>query len=412
MKTGASALERSQLEGYLDVARECGFDSVLTISNEMAPAPDVHPVEVDRRKLRRVALHHMSWAEVLTVAVQQRVHRGVSDPDQAWILGELIRYLEHPKSGALDFSDMGSSWVTVRGAISAGTLRTNDRGLPEVISRWEQLLRFAALRLGRELGADVQVLVSRREAADPTLRFAAQTESLVSRGLLTGALRIPDAAAPVDVVADVRANRMTVSIDVDAPREGRPVTRVNWLVRQLRDAPDGLRIDAFTAGLRTSTSDLLRAVRDDPAVLIADPKREFRTFRVAATSPLGPKRGLGRGGFIDSVLAALDGFYGTVVQQIRPWAAKAPQLPRSSKTAVEEAGIDIEPPIRDLQEVDSEPGFGRVSPPSSDVPSVAAGGVTASGPASGDGAAPAESPGERPRPHRIRTRPLRNSWER
>ena len=30
-------------------------------------------------------------------------NRGVDDPDQAWILGELIRYLEHPRSGALDF---------------------------------------------------------------------------------------------------------------------------------------------------------------------------------------------------------------------------------------------------------------------------------------------------------------------
>ncbi len=83
---------------------------------------------------------------MLTVAVQQRVHRGVSDPDQAWILGELIRYLEHPKSGALDFSDMGASWVTIREAVATGTLRGSDKGLAHVISRWEQLLRFAAPR--------------------------------------------------------------------------------------------------------------------------------------------------------------------------------------------------------------------------------------------------------------------------
>jgi hypothetical protein len=83
----------------------------------------VHPVEVDRRKLRKVALHHLSWAEVLTIAVQQRVHRGVSDPDQAWILGALIRYLEYRGSGALDFSDLGANWVGVREAMAAaGTL--------------------------------------------------------------------------------------------------------------------------------------------------------------------------------------------------------------------------------------------------------------------------------------------------
>ena len=149
----------------------------------------------------------MSWAEVLTVAAQQRVHRGVFDPDQAWILGELIRYLERPKSGALDFSDMGAAWVPVLESLAAGTLRSNDKGLPEVVSRWEQLLRFAALRLGRaELGSkDMQVVMLRREAAEPALRFAAQTQSLVGHGLLTGTLRIPDAVAPIDITADLRS---------------------------------------------------------------------------------------------------------------------------------------------------------------------------------------------------------------
>lgn len=352
VKTGSSELERPQIESYLDVAREMGFDVVLTISNQLAPAPGVHPVDVDKRKLRRVSLHHLSWAEVLTVAVQQRVHRGVSDPDQAWILGELVRYLEHPKSGALDFADMGAAWVLVRESVSTGTLRLADKGLPEVISHWEQLLRFAALRLGRELGAEVEVALSRKEAADPTIRFAAQAQSLVSTATLTGSLRIPDAVAPLDISADLRAGRVTVSIGVDAPREGRAPTRINWLVRQLRDAPDGLRIDAFTVSSRTSTSGLLKDIRENPALLIEDPKKDFRMFRVAASSSMGTKRGAGRGGFIDSVLAAVDGFYEAVAQKITPWTARAPQLPKGGRTAAEGSGLDLEPPPLDFIEDD------------------------------------------------------------
>lgn len=364
VKTGSAVLERPQIESYLDVAREQGFDVVLTISNQLSPAPGIHPVDVDKRKLRRVALHHLSWAEVLTIAVQQRVHRGVSDPDQAWILGELIRYLEHPRSGALDFADMGAAWVEVREAVAAGTLRANDKGLPEVVSRWEQLLRFAALRLGRELGAEVQVAVTRKEASDPTLRFAAQAKSLVGAGTLSGSLRIPNAAAPLDVVADLRAGQVTVSIEVDAPSEGRAATRVNWLVRQLKDAPGGLRLDAYTTGARSSTSDLLSVVRENPTSLIEDPKKDFRMFRIAAASTLGTKRGTGRGGFIDSVLAAIDGFYEAVAQQITPWAAKAPQLPKGGRSAAEEAGLDLEPPP--LDHVDDEPDM--ASPINRDAP--------------------------------------------
>lgn len=350
VKTGSCDLERPQVEGYLDVARDHGFDAVLTVSNQLEPAPGVHPVEVDRRKLKRVALHHLSWAEVLTTAVQHRVHRGVADPEQAWILGELIRYLEHPRSGALDFSDMGSAWVAVREAVAAGTLRPSDKGLPEVVSRWDQLLRFAALRLGRELGADVQVVLSRRETADPASRMAALAQALVGTGTLTGSIRIPDAIAPIDITADLRAGRVSVSVDVDAPRDGRAATRINWLVRQLKDAPDGLRIDAWTTGSRTSSSELLKTVRENPLVLVVDNKKEFRTFRVAALSPLGTKRGTGRGAFIDSVLAAIDGFYGSVVQTLRPWSPRAPQLPTGKRTAAEEAGLDVSPPVGDVLE--------------------------------------------------------------
>jgi hypothetical protein len=139
-----------------------------------------------------------------------------------------------------------------------------------------------------------------------------------------------------------------VSVDIEAPREGRPATRVNWLVRQLRDAPDALRVDAWTLGARTSTSELLRVVREDPSRLIDSSQKEVRTFRVAASSPIGAKRSAGRGGFIDSVLAAIDGFYAAVVEQLQPWAPKAPKLPKSGRTAAEEAGIDITPPPGDV----------------------------------------------------------------
>lgn len=362
VKTGTACLEREQVECYLDIARASGFDSVLTISNQLAPAPGVHPVEVDRRKLRKVALQHMSWAEVLTMAVRTRVHNGVSDPDQAWILAELIRYLEHPKSGALDFSDMGSHWTAVRDAVAAGTLRTTDKGVAEVASRWDQLLRFTALRLGRELGADVQVVVPRKELAEPATRITRFAAELADSGTVSGSVRIPDATGPIEICADLRAATVSVSVDVDAPAEGRLPTRVGWLVRQLQDSPPQLRIDAYLQGSRSSTSELLSTVREDPTVLVDPQRREFRLFRVTATSSLGTKRGTGRGSFIDSVLSAVDGFYEGVVQGLRPWTAKAPRLPKSPLTAAEEAGIDTSPPPEDMTEP-SSPDDAPASPP-------------------------------------------------
>jgi len=95
VKTGRNDLQAAQLETYLDVARENGFDLVLTISNQINTAPGEHPTQVDKKKLRKVQLSHLSWSQIHTEAVIERVNRSVADPDQAWILSELIRYLEH-----------------------------------------------------------------------------------------------------------------------------------------------------------------------------------------------------------------------------------------------------------------------------------------------------------------------------
>ena len=167
VKTGANELATEQLENYLDIAREQGFDAVITISNEIPAIAGQHPTKVDKRKLRKVALHHLSWSQVLAEAVMQKEFRGVADPDQAWILGELIRYLEHPKSGALEFDDMGESWVSVRDAVAAGTLRPTDKGIADVVARFDALLRFASLRLGRRLGTEVVPVLSRKEPPTP-----------------------------------------------------------------------------------------------------------------------------------------------------------------------------------------------------------------------------------------------------
>ncbi len=327
VKTASNQLDATQLESYLDVAREEGFNALLTISNEIPAIAGTHPTGVDKRKLRKVAIYHLSWTQVLTEAVMQKVHRGVADPDQAWILGELVRYLEHPRSGALEFEDMGTSWVTVREAVGAGTLRANDKAAAEVASRWDQLIRYACLRLGRQLGIEVQPTLSRKELAEPALRAQALVDSLASNGVLDGSLRIPNAVGPVTVSADLRAGRVFASVDIDAPGEGRPQTRVNWLVRQLKDAPETLRVDCFARhGRGASTSELLRDVRANPGILISNPKRELRTFRLTASAAMGTKRGHGRGSFVEAVLELLDSFYASTVQNIKPWAAAPPKL--------------------------------------------------------------------------------------
>ena len=332
LKTGTHDLGREQVENYLDVARQERFEAVLTISNQFAVDATTHPVCVDKRKLRTVALYHRSWSEIVGEAVVQRIHRGISDPDQAWLLGELIRYLEDPKSGALEFCDMGSSWTTARDATVNGTLKAKDAAATETAMRFEQLLRFAALRLTRELGVTAQVLTHRAHD-DAATRTALLASSLAETGTVAGALRIPNTAGDLTIEANLRTGRVTTGIDIAAPNDGRNQTRVLWLLRQLAEAHPQTRIEARAQYQRTRTSELLGKLRDEPALVIEDKSRPITAFTVSQSSALGTKRGVGKGSFIDSVLHATDAFYSEVVQQLRAWSAKAPEANRRGRGA-------------------------------------------------------------------------------
>ncbi|WP_238433890.1 hypothetical protein [Micromonospora tarensis] len=177
------------------------------------------------------------------------------------------------------------------------------------------------------MGTDVTPALSRRDLTDPAARTQALANQLATTGTLTGSIRIPGAVGPLQVMADLRAGQVVCHVDVEAPRSGRPATRVNWLVRQLRDAPDTVRIEAFAMHARGGgATDLLRQVRVEPATLITDPVRELRAFRVAQSTTAGTKRGSGRGAFIDSVLHAIDDFYEQIIQNLKPWMLAPPRL--------------------------------------------------------------------------------------
>lgn len=335
VKTGSNELNCEQIEAYLDLVKEQGFDCVITISNQIASIPGEHPVDVDKRKLRKVALHHLSWSRVLTEAVLQKSHRGVADPDQAWILGELIRYLEHPNAGSIDFCDMGEHWVGVRDAVKNGTLRYSDRKAIEVAGKWEELVSFVALRLGRKLGTDVQEVLAVKERKDIATRIANIVDAMVTRGLMPGAIRIPNTVGEIALSADLRAQQIVASVSIDAPKTGRATTRINWLLRQLKSTSSDVRLDSWGMRSRSSMSDLLGNVRKNRSLLIPVDNREIVSLTVSLTRPMGLKRSVGNRSFIDSVLDTLDDFYGNVVQHLQEWQPVAPKLERSEGEQIE-----------------------------------------------------------------------------
>lgn len=327
VKTGNAPLKVDQVSSYLDLARDHGFDAVLTISNQISSGPRDAPIAVDRRKLRRVDLLHLSWWRILTEAVIQHQHRGVKDPDQAWILGELIAYLEHEKSGAIGFEDMGQRWVQVRNSARDGTIRASDPGVRDVVDRWEQFMEYLCLGLSQDLGAQVASTHSR--AKDGAQWSESLLTALEKEGKLTGSFRVPDTVGPIDVEADLRSRQTRASVRLGAPKEGRPLTRINWALRQLKNAPDDLRVEVQFARTKETTAALLGDALEDPKLLLSptDPKREPRAFNLSLARPLGTRRGRGERSFVLETRRQVVSFYGDLVENLRNWQAKAPKLP-------------------------------------------------------------------------------------
>jgi hypothetical protein len=340
VKTGNAPLKADQVSNYLDLAREHEFDAVLTISNQISGGPQDVPVTVDRRKLRRVDLRHLSWWRILTEAVMQHQHRGVKDPDQAWILGELIAYLEHEKSGAIGFEDMGQNWVKVRNSARDGTIRVADPGVRDVVDRWEQFIEYLCLGLSQDLG--VQVTSAQSKAKDGERWTESLLTALESEGKLTSSFRVPGAVGPIDVEADLRARQTRANVKVSAPKEGRPLTRINWILRQVGKAPKDLRVEVQFARTKETTALLLSDALEEPKALLSpsDPKREPRAFSLSLARPLGTKRGRGERSFVLETRRQVVGFYGGLVEDLTGWQPKAPKL--SSK----EPSGDTEDPRR------------------------------------------------------------------
>ena len=347
VKTGSADLQADQICRYLDLAREERFDGVLTISNQITRDSRTTPVELDRRKIKKVELWHLSWWQILTEAIMQHRYRKIADPDQAWLLGELIAYLDHENSGASGFQDMGARWVSVRDAARAGTLRAADKDVPAITERWEQFIQFLCLGLSQDLGHEVAPHRPRKQT--PEARLDDLRRDLVSDGQLSASLRVPHAVGPIQIAADLRARTLTTGITVTLPEEGRPLTRINWLIKQLRDAPDDLRITVSFARVQTTTSALLGKAREFPETLLApgEPKRDPRTMKVELSRPLGLKRGRGAGSFVGDTRRQATNFYGEIVQQIKPWRTPAPKLAREPEQTRPEVAQPTPPAFSD-----------------------------------------------------------------
>lgn len=326
VKTGDNKLDKDQVNSYWQAARQARFDHIITISNEIA-ASGAHPVDGLRVQSNSpVQVSHLSWVRILATALRLKNYTGVEDPEQAWILGELVRYLQHEASGVLPPADMGGQWPAIRDAARAGTLSTRTPGLTEVAGKIDEMHTYAALTLSSEIGEDVEVVLS-RPLRSRSARIEAYRKAMIQGNAVVGTLRIPHTAGDIRTEVDLRAQQLQASVAVRAPEDKGSKGRVGWILSQLSDVDSSLVIESYTRNARVPISATLSQVQANRSVLLAPDRAEANRFVLVQRIPMphGRRASARTPGFLDGYMALVTGFYESVVQGLTPWQPSAPK---------------------------------------------------------------------------------------
>ncbi|MDX3539840.1 TerD family protein [Streptomyces sp. MB09-01] len=315
-KTNGNPLKAEQVQQYMDIATRRGYEAVITLSNDVAlEGAAVVDVKVDGRRKHKVSLWHLSWAEVAHQAQMLIRHEGVGNAAHAWLLQELLEYLQHENSGCHGFQNMGPAWVPVRNGIDDETIDPADARAVDVVESWERLIRQVCLRLGGELGQKALPVQRARRGSDPRARRVTAAGRLCTEGRLSAELRVDGTGSVIAVIADLRTGKVRTSVDIPAPEAAYPLAAAKRLMRLLSDAPADLHVQSLVEG-ENGPRGTLERLRPEPGDLLPRDGAPLSGFRLSLIKGMGNSRGNTESGFIRSVDDAVDRFYHGVVAQL------------------------------------------------------------------------------------------------
>ena len=337
VKVGDNLLDAGQVDTYHKLAGEGGFDALVTISNQASLPNGRPPMELDRRRLRKVPVVHLSWERLLAEAQVLSTKKEIKDSDQHWMLDEWIKYITDDESRIIAPPSLGAHWGIVLQAAREHKLSTVPNQLTDVTEHWDAFLKKLAFRLRAKMGADVQRRTSRADVKDPGKRTKQMCAEALDSGILTGALKVRDAIGDIRLELMLQGKVVRYSVRFPAPSEGRTKTRLNWLLRKLPidDLPKGLqvRVEWNRRGLYTEAP--IDALQDAPMPIMTGPDHaaistdaEPRFFVLSWTMGLATRRGRAGVRVLASITDGVERFYRQAMEGLVPYVPKAPRFPR------------------------------------------------------------------------------------
>lgn len=336
-KIGNNPLSVQQIESYIDLARLIGCDAIITISNQFATLPTHHPVPISKSKLGKIGLYHFSWLALVAKAVLLAKNREVDDPEQAFILDELIRYLQHPKSGVSLLTEMGPGWKTTCSQILQGMkLSKSAPNIAQAVDSWQQLTRYLSLQLTLAVSKSVSISLTRAQSKEAESRIKAHVDELTSQHSLTDLFEIPNAAGKLRLSANFSRRALDFSMAISSPKTNKFSTApINWLLRQIQSEDAKVLIRASWPGRTADTMEFVSKLRIDPSLLVPQGCNSLPTgLEVVKVVDLAGSFEQKRK-FVEVAQSELIKFYRDIGQHLRNWVPPAPKIKPGESTQVE-----------------------------------------------------------------------------
>ena len=347
-KIGNAVLDAGQIERYVKIAKAHNIDAVITVSNQFAALPTHHPVKLPKTVLRGIELFHWSWVFIRTQAIlDMEIHQNI-DPEQYYILNEMVRFFEHESSGVKTFDKMNPEWKDVCGKVRTGApMKKSSEDVRSTVGAWHQEQRDICLLLTRKLNAPVSLKMKKNEKNNPELRLDSDCQSLAQDYVLKATLEVPDAAAPIEIVVDLARRTLACSMRVDAPSDKKSAKpRINWLLRQLpKEHMEDIQVTAGWPTRAIDTSATLVALREDSNAIVGDNAgRVPKWFEVSLVCDLAGKF-QGRKTFIEAIEAVIPDFYQRVGEHLKAWVPVPPKLPKETDSVEKDVGAISNPVV-------------------------------------------------------------------
>lgn len=343
-KVGGNKLKPDQIEGYRVLAKDNDIDCVISISNQFATSPDSHPIELVRNSRSKIPVFHWSWMHILTTADLLVSGEAVADGDQLSLLNELRRFLTHESAGVKGFDRMPQEWSELNRLISSGgAVPTKSAMAQTVLEAWHQETRDLSMILSRMTGMTVSEKLPHKHTGDPDLRQKDELRDLRVKQCVNCTLMVPNAAAPIEITANIMGRSIDVGMTLRAPDDKKSTkARVNWLMRQIKTTkPAGIFIRLLWPGTSEPTQYRLSELLKNPSLASKDREHlASRGFHIFLSKRLGEKF-VNRTKFISELERLVPKFYGEIGANLVTWVSKAPQIKsdRSSGEDVSPSGI-------------------------------------------------------------------------